>query len=165
MDTKLTVKVGEGGSSKRARLTADERQKLSKNAERDMHSLFNREGLGFPVKVQVVEHEVEGVGMAQTHYVPVSEWLRVLIGLAPNAIFGNTDNWDEQLLSWWTLYEQHHPEHPVFERHRASLSKAIPILIHGDEGTGPKRGNFLLWTCETPFGVSEPVGHCDCGPA
>ena len=159
VDVKLALKVVD--KKKRGRLSTEEREKYAKNAHRDMKRRFVKKGLSLPVTIQSIDHCVESEEF-ETHYIPVSEWIRVLLEDAPEALFGKVPDYAAQLSSWWTLYQQHHPGHQVFEAHSTELHRVIPILLYGDEGHGPKRGNFLVWSCETPFGIEEPEFTCDC---
>ena len=160
MDTKLAIKAS---GRKRKWSNQAERAKASQNAERDLHHRFSSLGLSFPVKIEKVEHCLATEETIVTHHVSVSEWVRVLLQMCPEALLGQTQNPSAQLEAWWRLYEQHHPQHEVFVNHAGGLGRVIPLLLYGDEGRGPKRGNFLIWSCETPFGIYPYRSEaCDC---
>jgi hypothetical protein len=53
----------------------------------------------------------------------------------------------EEVLQFWDMVapEEWSAVHPVRAKSREDLSKALPIMLHGDEGTGhKKRGLFIL---------------------
>lgn len=163
VDTQITSKLKD--SKKRGRLSAEERHKLGKNAERNLHTRFTRQGFSFPIKPQPLHHDLGSDEWVTTHYISISEWLRALLVVAPEALFGQgmVENSKEQLFAWWSLYRQHHREHEVFQRHSDNLGSVLPLCVYGDEGRGPKRGNFLVWSVETPFGIEQRRdSSCDC---
>ncbi|CAJ1441575.1 unnamed protein product, partial [Effrenium voratum] len=163
---KVTKCISKRLDNKRRRLTTSERAVLSRNAERDMHRRYCRLGLSIPVHVQSLDHTLRGQPKFDTHFTHVSEWMRVLLKMAPQSLFGDADP-EQQCAAFWSLYEQHHPSHQVYQHRRGDLHRTLPILIFGDEGRGPKRGNFLIWTFETPFGLKdlEPTWSCGCTQA
>ena len=162
VDTQLTSKLKD--SKKRGRLSGEEREKLGKNAERNLHARYTRMGFSFPLQPEPIEHDL-GDEQVITHHIAISAWLRVLLEVAPEALFGQgmAENASDQLTAWWSLYRQHHKEHIVFEKHAHQLGCVLPVCIYGDEGRGPKRGNFLVWSFETPFGLEKHKDSCcDC---
>ena len=51
----------------------------------------------------------------------------------------NDDGWREKFLSFWARYREVDPNHPAYRDHESSLATCIPVLLHGDEGTGHRR--------------------------
>ena len=45
---------------------------------------------------------------------------------------------------FWDQFRQWRPEHPVFSTDPNKLPNSIPILLHADEGTGPKKRGLLV---------------------
>ena len=45
---------------------------------------------------------------------------------------------------FWKLFRNHHPKHPVFQDHSQRLQYCIPMYLHCDEGTGPKKRGLLV---------------------
>ena len=136
------------------------------NDERDLHARFSRCGLDIPVKIQEAHHDsVDGL---VTHWVKPSSWIRELMRLFPECLTGgfrNTANIRFQLRSFWTFYEGYHPTHAIFSsENRRRLDRVIPLALFGDEGRGPKRGQFLLWSMESVLGHRdlESPSSCRC---
>ena len=139
------------------------RKKRSMNAERDMHRTFCRAGLSLPVKVDEVVHHLAG-GSTTTHCIQPSSWLKVLLRKSPHVLFGDGDPSD-QCASFWACYRFEEPTHAVFRlRSQEELKQTVPLLVFGDEGRGPKRGNFLVWSVESPIGLTSlgPGDVCSC---
>lgn len=143
-------------------MTADEQSKLGANAERDLRRQFCRLGLSLPVDIESVDHDLKS-GTVTTHWVKPSTWIKVLLKRCPHVLFGEGKA-TEQCAAFWSLYRQHDAGHAVFSRRtKEELMMTIPLLVYGDEGRGPKRGNFLVWSLESPIGLKcADVGTCAC---
>ncbi len=74
------------------------------------------------------------------------------------------------LQSFWEGFRLANSDHKVFSEHGASLSRCLPLMWHGDEGRGKRRGNTVVVSCETPFGVTTSLqkkrcrDDCGCNP-
>ena len=140
------------------------KRKFEKNAERDSHRFFSKMGLSIPLHINKKVFHADGNSI-EAHYLNVSQWLGYFLQNAPSVLAGGRDALEDQLQAFWKMYEWVHPEHHIFSLDASRLRTTIPILIFGDEGKGPKRGNYLITTFETPIGPSqtEPLqcGCCD----
>lgn len=59
------------------------------------------------------------------------------------------------LLTFWKRYAVEFPDHQVYgacERGELSLSKCIPVMVHGDEGRSLKRSGILLISIQGAIG-------------
>ena len=131
------------------------------NAERDSHRFFRRLGLAVDIPIQTDVIEVGSVAYDMYH-VKVGDWLKYLIRRAPCVLAGGDEPLQVQLESFWSAYRWAHPTHAVFDRPER-LKQTLPILLFGDEGKGPKRGNYMLYTFETPIGLSRMENFtCSC---
>ncbi len=119
--------------------------------------------MSLPVPVKRIDHDAAGE-TKETHWVPPSEWLRVLVRKFPHCIFGDCENVELQLESFWSMYQGYNPSHPVFTHHSSHLGSTIPIQLFGDEGRGQKRGNFLLWSFASAIGLFDlpHESSCEC---
>lgn len=92
-----------------------------------------------------------------------SSWLKVLLEEYPFLLGGGCDGeeFNEQLSSFWTLYEFYQPGHEVYKKDKETLQSTIPILVHGDEGRYRylKKGNFMICTVECPLGCDTEKKH------
>ena len=126
-----------------------------KNAERDSHSFFRRLGLSLKLPIQCKQHHVDA-SVIETHHIRISDWISFLLTECPCLLAGGLEPLQSQLEAFWSMYKCAHPSHRFFQDFDESRwSHAIPVLLFGDEGKGPKRGNFLITTLESPIGVSE----------
>ena len=165
VDTKRAVL---GGAQKQAggKRKADAEKTFTRakqNACRDMSSRFAALGLSLPVPIQSLRHELEDCEEV-THWVKPSDWLQQLLTKAPQCILGSAPDSKVQLSAFWAAYKVHHPSHQVFAaRTEEDLSFTVPLALFGDEGRGPKRGNFLVWSLESAVGLNDLCdSQCDC---
>lgn len=126
-------------------------------AERDLHNKFCKWGLSLPVPIEDVVHQC-GKTVHTTHWVKPSTWVQNLMKLHPECLTGGFKKEKDiqfQLRSFWRYFEAVHPEHLVFKTHRHRLDRVLPLALFGDEGRGPKRGQFLIWSMESILGISD----------
>lgn len=137
----------------------------AKNASRDLTRRFSSMGLSMPVTISKIHHVLPEGETATTHWIKPTDWLRTLLRRGPHCLLGDCLNIDLQLESFWTLYQQHHPQHEVYQRRANDLRRTIPLSLFGDEGRGPKRGNFLIWSLESTIGLKDLPDNwkCTCG--
>ena len=74
-----------------------------------------------------------------------------------NKLLGDMPMCDAEgtLLEFWKRYSQHKPGHEVFaasQRGEVRLSRAIPCLVHGDEGRGFKRTGVMILSVQGAIG-------------
>ena len=155
-----------GVDTKRALLGAagGKRKAEQQNACRDMSKRFASLGLSLPVPIQTLEHKLQD-RQVKTHWVRPSDWLQVLLKKVPQCIVGSAPDLKVQLRAFWAAYKMHHPNHRVFAARTAEdLSFTIPLALFGDEGRGPKRGNFLVWSLESAVGLHDLCAGqaCEC---
>ena len=122
---------------------------------------FISKNLSIPIPVQTVRHQLPD-GDSITHWVKPSDWLKYLLKRHSHCFVGDCNNLELQLESFWKYYRQHHAQHKVFESHSNDLKKVLPLSLFGDEGRGPKRGNFLIWSLESSIGLWDLPGEWDC---
>ena len=166
MYVKKAIKAGNSSRVGRAdvELLRDERcfhEKSRCNASRDMHSRFARLGLSMPVNIERVEHPLQN-GKTTTHWIKPSEWVKVLMNKAPYALVGQCQDRSLQLRSFWAAYEQNNPQHVVFQHHANDLHQVLPLALFGDEGRGPKRDKFLVWSVECLLGLQDMKDFACC---
>ena len=47
--------------------------------------------------------------------------------------------------AFWSLYEEQHPGHQVFQKHGQRLERVLPIMLHGDEGKAGQTDQLLRY--------------------
>ena len=109
-----------------------------------------------PVKIEDVVHR-SGNHCVTSHWVRPSSWVRELMRLYPGSLTGgltDINDIDLQFRTFWRLYQQFHGDHQIFSSPlQHHLGRVIPIALFGDEGRGPKRGQFLVWSMESVLGL------------
>ncbi|CAE7334637.1 unnamed protein product [Symbiodinium sp. CCMP2592] len=61
------------------------------------------------------------------------------------------DDLPKMLESYWDNFKQLHPTHQIFNL-QVPLSRCLPVLLHGDEGTTYKRDGALVLSFQSPLG-------------
>ena len=164
---KKALKAGDSTGKSKAIPTSvnDENQfheKTRQNASRDMHARFSQLGLSLSVGIQRVVHDLKAEKVT-THWVRPSDWIKTLMKKAPHCLIGECKDVSLQLEAFWAAYKQSHPRHAVFEHHSNKLGKVLPLALFGDEGRGPKRDKFLVWTMESLIGLDDmQASPCNC---
>lgn len=135
-------------------------------AERELHKKFNLWGLSLPIPIEDVIHECDK-RMVTTHWCKPTDWIRTLMKLHPESLTGGFKREKDiecQLRIFWRYFQQVHPEHLVFSAHSHRLHRVLPLALFGDEGRGPKRGQFLVWTVESLLGIHDlpHENKCQC---
>ena len=60
---------------------------------------------------------------------------------------------DRQLRLFWDRWGYLHPNHEIFQiRDRESMGRTLPMLVHGDEGRGPKRQAVMCLSAASILG-------------
>ncbi|CAE7218345.1 osm1, partial [Symbiodinium necroappetens] len=131
------------------------------NASRDVDRLFRRFGLALKVPRDTITYHVpDTTETIDIPWIRPTAWVAFMLDKYPIFFTGCEGNFEVQLQSFWTCYEQVHPGHVVF-RDRSRLSRTLPLLVHGDEGRYLKRSNFMICTVESVLG-SEPQTRKKC---
>lgn len=160
--TLKSARLGTSGKSTKPRKNElEEYQKDGKNASRDVHKRFVSLGLSMPIRITPMEHRLEASKLT-THWVRPTDWFRTLLLKSPHSLMGDTADWGLQLEAFWALYQHHHAEHTIFRAHSNDMKCTIPVCLFGDEGRGPKRGNFLMWSIESAIGLKDLPDDWSC---
>ena len=146
--------MGEHLSASQARgLKRAANAKHVKNAERDLHTLFRKEGLCVPLYSNCFNNGVEDV-----HYISLTSWFPYLLRYHSQLLLGGfrwAQNSSELLLqTFWTNFKQSHPNHAVFDLHEGDrLGRCLPYFLHLDEGTGLRKSAVLVVSFQAVFGL------------
>ena len=134
------------------------------NAERDCHNFFMKTGFSLRLPIRIHNTAVEqGTDVIATDYILPRDWFSFLLGKAPFLLAGGCDPLEDQLKSFWHMFEWQQPNHAVFKEDRARLETTLPINLFSDEGKGPKRGNYVITSLESPIGLFEhECSQCEC---
>ena len=134
------------------------------NAFRTASRFVKRWGLRWKIPISTYEHEDD----VQVPFIAPSDILSHMIDKSPELLFGGytkAEKIRELLSDFWCSYRAWHPTHEVF-RHSSEgdldLRYTLPVLIHGDEGRGVRKGNIAVCSMETPFGLATHTEHVPC---
>jgi len=122
-----------------------------KNAERDLHGLFQRYGLTVPVPTSSLK-----CGLFHVHYFSLSSWFNFLMADYSNLLLGGFRFEDPLagllLESFWKMYRVAHCDHWVFQEHGERLRQCVPYYLHLDEGTGLRKSAVLVINMQACWG-------------
>ena len=139
----------------------EEKRRQAPNEERDCHTFFKRWGLSLPVPITEKTFVLEDREKADTAYIKVQDWLLYLLKRNRSLLAGGNESLEFQLEAYWMAYRQTHSTHPVFDR-GLDLGTTIPLAFYSDEGKGPKRGNFVVASIESPIGLWDVAEDFSC---
>ena len=122
--------------------------------------MFNVFGLALPVKISWEELQLNGETL-KIPYLKPSIYLKKLLACYPESIWCGANNPEQRCLAFWKAYYQSHPSHDVFKKFSVDqLSRVIPLLLHGDEGTGSKKSPVSIVNWQTVWGhETEKTKH------
>ena len=135
-----------------------------KNPEDFVESFFKDRGSSLPVPVEMIQH---GVGQSEirTWYVSPQSWISHLMRTDPQLLTGDGDP-EQNLYSFWCAYRAAHPHHAIYSGPRAAeLHLTLPVLLHGDEGRGSKKGKCMVMSYQSPLGPTKKPksrDRCSC---
>ena len=127
----------------------------SKNPEELAQKACRKKGLSLPITPECMGHE--GQEEIKTWYVAPQTWVEYHMATHPELLTG-LGPVEDNLRSFWDVYRFGHPHHNVFSSPlQDRLQNVLPILLHGDEGRGAKKGKCLVLSIQSVLG-SSPVG-------
>ena len=131
-----------------------------KDAEKALHRVFNVFGLSLKMTISWEMLQLHGETL-KIPYLKPSTYLKKLLECYPECIWADTNNPEERCLAFWKAYYQTHSSHDVFKKFdMEQLSRVIPILVHGDEGTGSKKSPVSIVNWQTVWGYeTEKTKH------
>lgn len=106
-------------------------------------------------------------------YIKPSDLLQYVMTNCPDVWVCGLDSATDRAIhleAFWRAYELAHGDHAVYKEH-GNLCSCLPMLWHGDEGRGKRRGNTLVLSLQTPFSMRTVLNYkkrkraeCDCQP-
>ena len=128
------------------------------NAERGAHRLFARWGLRLNIQISYLLLQGPGKTSVKVPYLKISDFLKHLVDKYPTVVFGGCSLEDapKKCTAFWKGVYQSHWTHEVFGHFTVQqLGGVIPIVLHGDEGTGSKKQPIAIGCWETVFGLED----------
>lgn len=135
-------------------------QHWKKNCSRNAWYVFKKRGLGWDVKLSTFEYLSADGDIIPISYISPYDFFEYLMKNHPGVLVGGlqsaTDR-AEHLAAFWEGFRLQHKDHMVFEEHNSNLSTVVPIMWHGDEGRGKRRGNTAVVSMECVLGTDTAV--------
>ena len=148
----------------RARCGKRPRASGEKNPERDAQRLFERSNLSLPIKIETTEHATADASLSvvKTYHVRPQSWVQFLLTECPELLGGSPGDSYSNFECFWDLYRKIHPSHEIYKAHAQRLSSVVPLCIHGDEGRGLKKSNYLVMSLQSPLGANPRPSKRKC---
>lgn len=154
---------------------SDKTPSWKKNSSRAAWNYFYKMKLGWRVKQNIYRQDDGDGNILEIPYVPPKELLQFLMTNQPDVLVGGYDSPSERaqhIAAFWEGFRLHHGDHLVFQEHdEFSLPYVLPLLWHGDEGRGKRRGQTVLVSLEVPIGIEtikasrkRARAKCGCDP-
>lgn len=115
--------------------------------------MIKRRNLSWKVKMSYFQYHEGNEVISIPYYCPY-DLVEYLVSHEAGALLGGFENPGDVALhleSYWKAFSLHHGDHQVFVEHQDSLSRVVPIVWHGDEGRGKRRGNTCVVSIESVF--------------
>lgn len=145
------------------------------NICRQAWKVFKRRKVGWNVPIKTFNYvcNVSGEQM-DISYISPCDLMEYLITHHPGVLVGGFQSSVERarhLEAFWAAFRLQNNHHVVYEEHNCNLQAVIPLVFHGDEGRGKRRGNTAVVSCGVAIGTQSVVnsrkrsfGECDCNP-
>ena len=128
---------------------------LSKsNATRNLTILMQGSGVMLPVKsdcIQITIKRKRRQNRLEKIWFPIlrmSAWIECLLRECPPLLLAGHNledrtGWENTFYSFWENYQLIDPSHPIYSS-TIPWGRAIPWLLHGDEGRGLRRVPYMV---------------------
>ena len=139
--------------------------KSSGNAFRSAERFVRRWGLRWNIPISTFKYD----DSTSIPYISPRALLTWMLKKAPELLLGgcrDTQQGRQHIKAFWQNYQNYHAAHRVFTEHGEWLDSVIPMLVHGDEGRGVRKGNTAVVTLEPALGLdsctSDTYHGCEC---
>ena len=146
-------------ASARDSATAGLGKSSGSNAFRDATRFINKWGLKWNIRHSWFRYSKD----IEIPYLSPRAIVTHLLSKCPELLFGGAHSAGtvrKTLSEFWDGYRGYHGDHMVFTHHPDYLTNVIPMLWHGDEGRGVRKGNTTVCSLETPFGLDSWSADC-----
>ena len=112
--------------------------------------------IGWKVKLSTFAYDPGDGHIVRISYFAPKDLLKCFMETTPGVLIGGFTCGQEiakHTEAFWAAYRVHHPDHMVFEEHKNNLPYVLPLVWHGDEGRGKRRGQTVLISIESPIGI------------
>ena len=139
----------------------------SGNACRNLHSLIHKRGLTLPLRLHTVEIPVcvrrPKLKKLWVHYPVIlpTTWIEHLLREQSHLILGGHKlealTWKDELKSFWDIYLQGDPNHPMNCPGSPPKEVTVPFYVHGDEGRGKYRSPIMIQAIQPVISFKGPA--------
>lgn len=130
----------------------DAAQIREEDAERAAHKVFKKYGLSLDVNISWAHIPVAS-STCKVPYLKPSEYLSCLLKEHDDLLWAGGDP-EARCEAFWRAYFQFQPSHQAFQQFsKDQLKHVLPLMIHGDEGTGSKKQPVSIVSFQTPWGT------------
>ncbi|CAE7615368.1 HERC1 [Symbiodinium natans] len=130
------------------------------NSFRKAERLVRKWGLKWNIKTSYYEYNQDVI----IPYFSPRDIVRYLLQTHPELLFGGATTMQQRkqtLTEFWAAFKGFHSSHEVYTTHGDYLDGVVPLLWHGDDGRGVRKGTTTLCTIETPFGLDAFNPQCE----
>ena len=139
------------------------------NSERDVERVSRKYNLQLPVPIREIQKSPGVRYSGNFHVIALESWLQFIIDHNVwHMLLGlhNADPKRERALlrEFWRLYRLAEPDHQVWaeiEKHGIKVEHLLPVVMHGDEGRGRKRGPFLVTSYHSMIGFGTVLANAN----
>lgn len=140
------------------------------HSERDMNTLVRRFHLMLPVKISFLQKTPGVRYFGDFNVIHLSSWAEFLVNSNVWHVMLGLHQPDARrerkiLLEFWRRFKIWKPNHQIWNEvseHSIDLSHTLPIILHGDEGRGRKRGPFLVCAYSSCIGFGTLASNAAC---
>ena len=142
---------------------------------RQAWKLFRRRGVGWNVKQSTFNYLSASGDTIPISYISPYDMFEYIMTNHPGVLIGGFQSETERahhLQAFWEGFRLQNSFHSVFSEHNGSLQCVVPMVWHGDEGRGKRRGNTAVVSIGSVIGTQSVVNSrkrarpsCDCDPS
>ena len=116
------------------------------------HKVFKKHGLSLQVNISWARIQLAS-STCKVPYLKPSDYLSCLLKEHDHLVWAGGDP-EARCEAFWRAYFQFQPSHQVFQQFsKDQLKRVLPLMVHGDEGTGSKKQPVSIVSFQTPWGT------------
>ena len=138
-------------------VAADASHMREQDAEKAAHELFRKHGLSLDVPISWVRIQLPSE-QVDVPFLKPSDFLVRLVQEDHSNLLWAGGKCEDRCRAFWRAYFHFQPTHEVY-KHVSSdeLETVVPVMLHGDEGSGSKKQPISIVSWQTPWGHPHPA--------
>ena len=140
-------------------MTVGKAKDPKQNAFRNADRFVRKWGLRWNIPFSYYQYDKD----TRVPYLAPRDIMSYLMRKSPELLMGGIADkkMAQQLLrDFWSNYREYHPQHDIYIHLADYVSNTVPVLWHGDEGRGVRKGNTTVCSLESPFGLDTCNADC-----